>query len=773
MTRVTRPRVGVFGIGLAAYWPQFEGLRERLEGYQRGLEARLARARRRRRLGRARRHARGRARGGRAARGRARRAVMLYTATYATSSQVLPVGAGGEGAGRDPQPAADALARLRGDDDRRVARELLGVLRARARRRVHARARSRTARSPARSLDGDPAWDAIGEWVDAAAAVRSLRAARASASSATPIPGCSTCTPTSRRCTRRRARTSRCSRSTTSSRASRRPTPAAIEREGRRDPRAVRPRRPGRRPDRRRDHARALRLVGARRGRARPARRGLRARRAHLLLPRRSTATSNERVTAGLIVGNSLLTARGIPTSGEGDLKTNVAMFLLDRLGAGGSYTEFYALDFDEDFVLMGHDGPGHVAIADGRPVLRALKLYHGKSGAGLSVEFKVRLGPVTILGVSQTADGRLKLIAAEGESIAGPTFRIGNTNSRIRFAQGPARVHGRLVRGGPDAPRRARRRPPARPDPQGRGPARPRARGRRVTSVRFLGPGHRRLRRERRAPRVGVRGADRHRARRPDRPERPVLLQPDPPPARRRGGGRRLHVGPRPRLGAPRRRLRRSRSTSSSSASDGTTPPTSSTGCSHCNRWSGRFGDPLGEGPLLEIPVNCESYNLAYVPAVLERAGARACRDLGRVLRGGARGRRAHGRRVRGFAPARHRRLAHDVHGLRDPALVVRRRPTSRTAAARSPSPASVQATSDFIAALRDAGPADWPDQRWYELALDFARGRYGLIVDSDHYVAYFEDPATSELVGRIGYALPPPGPTGCGGRTSGRGRS
>jgi L-arabinose isomerase len=145
-----------------------------------------------------------------------------------------------------------------------------------------------------------------------------------------------------------------------------------------------------------------------------------------------------ERVTAGLIVGNSLLTARGVPASGEGDLKTNLAMLLLDRLGAGGSYTEFYALDFDEEFILMGHDGPGHLAIAEGRPVARALKLYHGKAGAGLSIEMKVRLGPVTILGVTQTADGRLKLIAAEGESIAGPTFKIGNTNSRIRFTSGP-----------------------------------------------------------------------------------------------------------------------------------------------------------------------------------------------------------------------------------------------------------------------------------------------------------------------------------------------
>ena len=146
-----------------------------------------------------------------------------------------------------------------------------------------------------------------------------------------------------------------------------------------------------------------------------------------------------EHVSSGLIVGNSLLTARGVPTAGEGDLKTNVAMLLLDRLGAGGSYTEFYGLDFDEHFILMGHDGPGHLGIADGRPVARALKLYHGKAGAGLSIEMKVRLGPVTILGLTQTADGRLKLLAAEGESVAGPTFRIGNTNSRIRFSRDPA----------------------------------------------------------------------------------------------------------------------------------------------------------------------------------------------------------------------------------------------------------------------------------------------------------------------------------------------
>jgi L-arabinose isomerase len=146
-----------------------------------------------------------------------------------------------------------------------------------------------------------------------------------------------------------------------------------------------------------------------------------------------------ERIGAGLILGNSLLTARGIPASGEGDLKNAVAMKVMDVLGAGGSYTEFYAMDFDDGFVLMGHDGPGHIAISDHRPLLRGLGLYHGKSGYGVSVEFSVKHGPVTIFGCTQTRDGRLKFLTAEGEALPGPVLQIGNTNSRIRFGLAPA----------------------------------------------------------------------------------------------------------------------------------------------------------------------------------------------------------------------------------------------------------------------------------------------------------------------------------------------
>jgi L-arabinose isomerase len=147
-----------------------------------------------------------------------------------------------------------------------------------------------------------------------------------------------------------------------------------------------------------------------------------------------------ERIGAGLILGCSLLTARGVPASGEGDLKNCQAMKILDLLGCGGSYSEFYAMDFDDDFLLMGHDGPFHLGIADGRPILRGLGLYHGKRGFGVSVEARVKLGPVVLLAMTQTSDGLLKLMAAEGESIPGATLQIGNTNSRIKFASNMAR---------------------------------------------------------------------------------------------------------------------------------------------------------------------------------------------------------------------------------------------------------------------------------------------------------------------------------------------
>jgi L-arabinose isomerase len=132
------------------------------------------------------------------------------------------------------------------------------------------------------------------------------------------------------------------------------------------------------------------------------------------------------------------LTARGVPCAGEGDLKTAVAMKICDTLGVGGSYSEIVVVDYEDQTILLGHDGPFHIAIAEGRPILRGMGLYHGKQGSGVSVEAKVRRGPVTTLNLTQTGDGRLKLISGEGESTDGPIMQIGNTQTPVCFREHP-----------------------------------------------------------------------------------------------------------------------------------------------------------------------------------------------------------------------------------------------------------------------------------------------------------------------------------------------
>ncbi|PUB10383.1 arabinose isomerase [Yoonia sediminilitoris] len=146
--------------------------------------------------------------------------------------------------------------------------------------------------------------------------------------------------------------------------------------------------------------------------------------------------TVHEDIITSVILGCSMLTASGVPIAGEYEVKNAQAMKIMDSFGAGGSFTEYYCMDFNEDLVLMGHDGPGHTQIAEGKTKVRPLEVYHGKVGAGVSVEMSVKHGPVTCLSVLEIG-GKVSLLVAEGESVPGTTLEIGNTNSRYSFPIG------------------------------------------------------------------------------------------------------------------------------------------------------------------------------------------------------------------------------------------------------------------------------------------------------------------------------------------------
>ena len=178
-------------------------------------------------------------------------------------------------------------------------------------------------------------------------------------------------------------------------------------------------------------------------------------------------------------------------------------------------------------------------------------------------------------------------------------------------------------------------------------------------------------------------------------------------------------------------------------------------------SRWTGRFGDKLGTGPLLAIPVNWESYNLAYMPEILGKAGVDVPRTwpdyfaAAKAIAARVPGARGFGQRgaeawhtvYTGFATQLWSYGGHDFDADGSCAIA---------------SEVGVEMAQTLSDAIRVAGPPDWTRQGWYELALDFAHGEYGLLVDSDHYVAYFENPNLSSVAGKVRYALPPVGPGG-----------
>jgi len=163
-----------------------------------------------------------------------------------------------------------------------------------------------------------------------------------------------------------------------------------------------------------------------------------------------SAGSKMQEMVTNFIVGNSLLTAAGFPMCGEFDIKNCICMMIFDRLDIGGSFAEFHPMDFEHDTILVGHDGPHHLNIANRKPALRSLKKYHGKPGSGAGVEFNIKTGPITMLSMGVKADGSFKWILAEGESLDLPVPPTGNTNTHGKFLPDLRTFLKRWMREGP-----------------------------------------------------------------------------------------------------------------------------------------------------------------------------------------------------------------------------------------------------------------------------------------------------------------------------------
>ncbi len=455
MTRKPQAKVGVFGIGLAAYWPQFEGLRDRLEGFQAGVERRLAH------MG-----AEVVSAGLVDSAPAAQRAgdlfaaenvdlIVCYVGTYATSSQVLPAVQRRRAPvlvlNLQPAPALDYPNTDTGEWLAHCSACCVPEI-SNAFSRSHVQFNVVTGLlDPAEGHAAryfDRAWDEIADWVMAAGILRELSRARIGFLGHTYPGMLDMYSDFTMHHGQLGAHVEVLEMDDLHARVEQ-VTEAEVDAKVAEIRAVFDIAQPGRDKISQPVTEDALRWTakvacGLDRLVADFSLNGL------AYYYRGLNGNANEELGASVIVGNSLLTGRGIPASGEGDLKNCIAMLIMDRLGAGGSYTEFYAMDFNEDFILMGHDGPGHVAIAEGKPVLRGLGLYHGKRGFGISVEFNVHNGPITILALTQTGEGKLKLLAAEGECIPGPRMEIGNTNSRLKFALDPAEFMNRWSEQGP-----------------------------------------------------------------------------------------------------------------------------------------------------------------------------------------------------------------------------------------------------------------------------------------------------------------------------------
>ncbi|MBV8393420.1 MAG: extracellular solute-binding protein [Alphaproteobacteria bacterium] len=180
-------------------------------------------------------------------------------------------------------------------------------------------------------------------------------------------------------------------------------------------------------------------------------------------------------------------------------------------------------------------------------------------------------------------------------------------------------------------------------------------------------------------------------------------------------------------------------------------------------NRWNGKIGSGIGEGPIWSIPVIEESYILSYrkdifdqynikVPTTLEEmaAAAAAVKKNAGIPGIVARGTPSIATMGTGY-----------MSGLKSYTDGQWRELTDKLDA-NLEDPRVVKYTEIWVDMIPDSGPPNWANMQWYDALAAFLGGQAGMIADCDFFAAQYEDAAKSKVAGKVGYTLIPPGPAG-----------
>lgn len=182
--------------------------------------------------------------------------------------------------------------------------------------------------------------------------------------------------------------------------------------------------------------------------------------------------------------------------------------------------------------------------------------------------------------------------------------------------------------------------------------------------------------------------------------------------------------------------------------------------GISGSFRWSGKAGQPTGEGTLWAVPIGFETNCLTYNREVLANYRLMPPKSLEEMTEVGAKlkefgGEGTYGVTVRG---------ANDWNSLHSGYMTAFVNYNAKDMeiengrlVSRVNSPEAVKVTELWLKMIKEAGPPNWKDYTWYKASADLGARKAALMFDADILGYFVNVPGASSQSGRLALAPPP----------------